>query len=66
MFSLTAPASPGGAWAETVLYRFTGGEDGGYPDGLVLGASGALYGTTFGAGVKTCDNGCGTVFALRP
>ena len=41
---------------ETILHRFTGGEDGGWPwAGLVMDASGALYGTTnsggFGGGV---------------
>jgi len=28
------------------LHTFTGGSDGGYPNGLVVGANGALYGTT--------------------
>jgi hypothetical protein len=28
VFSLKPPASPGGEWTETVLYRFTGGSDG--------------------------------------
>jgi uncharacterized repeat protein (TIGR03803 family) len=53
--------APGGA--ETVLYDFTGGLDGGYPNGgLIRDASGNLYGTTFSSGA----NGFGTVFKLAP
>jgi uncharacterized repeat protein (TIGR03803 family) len=52
---------------ETVLYNFTGGSDGGSPDGaLVLDAAGNLYGTTFGGGAL-CDHRriyCGVVFKL--
>ena len=52
---------------ETVLYRFTGGADGGSPyAGLVRDAAGNLYGTTyFGGSTAACNtNGCGTVFQL--
>jgi uncharacterized repeat protein (TIGR03803 family) len=56
--------SPVGAtWQETVLYSFTGGNDGGVPNaGLVRDASGNLYGTAqeFGTG------GYGVVFELSP
>jgi uncharacterized repeat protein (TIGR03803 family) len=63
VFSLRPPASPGGSWAETVLHAFTG-SDGNGPAGLVIGKGGALYGTTAGGGTGSCENGCGTVFAL--
>ena len=47
---------------ETVLYRFTGGDDGGNPSGgLVRDAEGNLYGTTEYANTL-CQ--CGTVFKL--
>jgi uncharacterized repeat protein (TIGR03803 family) len=46
---------------ETVLYDFTGGNDGAYPyAGLVRDSSGALYGTAVGGGAS----GVGTVFEL--
>ena len=46
---------------ETVLHRFTGGEDGAWPwAGLVMDASGAFYGTTNAGG----NYGGGVVFKL--
>jgi len=49
---------------EVVLYSFTGGADGSGPQGgLLMDASGNLYGTTFSGGAR----GNGTVFELiRP
>jgi uncharacterized repeat protein (TIGR03803 family) len=53
---------------ETVLYSFTGGTDGKFPEGrLVRDTSGNLYGTTSEGGVVNCKNftvGCGVVFKL--
>ncbi len=47
VFKLTPPATPGGAWKFTLLHTFTGGSDGGFPNGgLIFDASGTLYGTT--------------------
>lgn len=60
----------GGGWTETVLYRFSGGSDGSYPNaGLIMDVAGNLYGTTVSGGVSgpTCfTSGCGTVFKLSP
>jgi uncharacterized repeat protein (TIGR03803 family) len=59
----------GGHWDEKVLYRFRGGYDGEGPQaGLVLDASGNLYGTTTWGGDPSCNRGtgCGTVFELTP
>jgi uncharacterized repeat protein (TIGR03803 family) len=52
---------------ETVLYRFSGGTDGGYPLApLVRDATGNLYGTAeVGGDLSGCGgSGCGTVFKL--
>jgi uncharacterized repeat protein (TIGR03803 family) len=60
--------SPTGA--ETVLYNFTGGADGGNPAaGLIRDAAGNLYGTTaLGGTVGSCAHnaGCGVIFKLTP
>ena len=52
--------------AEQVLHSFSGGQDGNEPQsGLVLDASGNLYGTTDEGGSLNCARGgCGTVFEL--
>jgi uncharacterized repeat protein (TIGR03803 family) len=42
------------------LYSFTGGNDGAYPNQLLLGSDGYFYGTTSGGGT----NNCGTVFRI--
>ncbi len=56
-----------GGWSETVLYRFTGGSDGGMPQDadLLFDGSGNLYGTTMiGGSSNLCQSGCGTVYKL--
>lgn len=61
VFKLTP--NPSGDWTETILYDFTGGDNGGHPyAGVILDAQGNLYGTT-GLGGK--DN-VGVVFELKP
>ena len=63
LFSLTPPASAGGAWTKATLYRFTGGSDGWGPDGGVFITKGGLLlgATEFGGSCQFC----GTVFALE-
>ena len=56
-------------WTETVIYRFSGGTDGGYPQfgDLTFDAAGNIYGTTAYGGDLSCnssDGGCGVVFKL--
>jgi len=55
------------AGEETVLYRFSGGTDGGIPSNNLLLVGATLYGTTGAGGELSCapPNGCGTVFKLR-
>lgn len=56
-----SPSGSGG-YTETILYNFTGGQDGGGPQaGLVL-KSGSLYGTANSGGAGNA----GTVFELSP
>jgi uncharacterized repeat protein (TIGR03803 family) len=61
----------GGGWAETVLHNFTSKNgDGQKPSGLILDATGNLYGVTSYGGNSDCVSdgypGCGTVFELSP
>ena len=52
----------GSGWTNNTLYEFHDGSDGGFPEGgVILDASGDLYGTTTGGG-----SGAGTVFELSP
>jgi uncharacterized repeat protein (TIGR03803 family) len=52
----------GTSWTETVLYSFTGGADGGFPQsGPIMDSAGNLYGTTYNS-----DGGAGSVFELSP
>ena len=70
-FALAPPAAAGGAWTETVLHAFRGGQDGSHPFASLIAVSGTLYGTTFSGGGTGCTitryyPGCGTAFALTP
>jgi uncharacterized repeat protein (TIGR03803 family) len=57
-----------GAPTESVVYSFTGGEDGGNPNASLIEASdGNLYGTTIQGGLYLCvisGGDCGTVFKI--
>jgi uncharacterized repeat protein (TIGR03803 family) len=56
-------ASTNGTWTEKVLHSFGKGQDGVFPlAGVIFGANGHLYGTTYLGG----SEGAGTVFALIP
>lgn len=66
VFKLT-PSTSG--YTESVLHRFQAGSDGAYPyAGVIVDATGSLYGTTVLGGVTTCNGGtgCGTVYKLTP
>jgi uncharacterized repeat protein (TIGR03803 family) len=53
----------GGGWDETILYKFNGGNDGGFVfSGLTFDAAGNLYGTTDGWG----PYGGGVVYEITP
>lgn len=56
-------SNSGGSWTETVLYNFTGLDDGFGPGGaLIMDASGNLYGTTPDGG----SGGVGVIYELSP
>lgn len=61
VFKLTPP-SGSGAWTETTLYEFTGGNDGGESLAPLLLRRGELYGTAYTGGSA---NG-GVLFQLKP
>lgn len=63
VFQLTPPSGGSGAWTQSTLYTFQGGNDGVSPlANLIFDRAGALYGTTSGGG----DSNNGTVFKLSP
>lgn len=68
----TAGSSQVGAQVtEKVLYSFSGGTDGGGPNGAVtFDSSGNIFGTTHFGGITSCGGnvggGCGVVFELSP
>jgi uncharacterized repeat protein (TIGR03803 family) len=65
VFELTPQSD--GQWIETVLWRFTGGADGEYPEsGVLVGSAGQLYGTAISGGTAGFLHGDGTVFELTP
>jgi uncharacterized repeat protein (TIGR03803 family) len=49
---------------EKVLYSFTDGADGAYPDGGLIDVNGTRYGMAGGGGGGGCSGGCGTIFSL--
>jgi hypothetical protein len=69
VFRLTPPSHPCRSvncpWTETVLYNFTGRDDGGTPGygDLAFDAAGNIYGTTIDGGCSPYYN-CGVVFKL--
>jgi len=51
----------------TVLYTFTGGADGAFPEAaLIRDAAGNLFGTTVENGQSFCTSDCGNVFKIDP
>lgn len=50
-------------WTETVLYTFTGGQDGSLPGPVILDSAGNIYGNTYYGGSTNCQ--CGTVYELK-
>jgi len=68
VYELSPPASPGGTWAEQVLYRFQNVRGGFfYPQvNATLGNDGALYGSTRLAQNKYGYSAAGVIYRLAP
>jgi hypothetical protein len=75
VFKLIPPRNPKGSWTEQTLWTFTGGNDGAFPlSGVIMDATGALYGMANGGGntantncaFQFGDTGCGVVYKLTP
>jgi len=71
VYKLAPPAVGSTAWGFTPLYRFKGNTDGAQPaSGVILDASGTIYGTTALGGDLTGDcqlnGGCGVTYKLTP
>ncbi|MGA8384062.1 MAG: choice-of-anchor tandem repeat GloVer-containing protein, partial [Candidatus Cybelea sp.] len=65
IFELSPPASKHASWSFTILYDFTGGKDGGLPQGgLMFGRDGTLYGTA-NVGGRYGKFGDGVLFQLK-
>ncbi|HZP24066.1 MAG TPA: choice-of-anchor tandem repeat GloVer-containing protein [Terriglobales bacterium] len=60
-FGVVYQLTPGSSgWTQNLLYSFTGGSDGGFPESTVaLDSAGNLYGTTVAGGA-----GCGVVYQI--
>jgi uncharacterized repeat protein (TIGR03803 family) len=69
--------APQNTWDYSIVYRFTGAADGGYPsdDHLAVDSKGTIFGTTFvggNPGDELCPQevlglgGCGVVFKIKP
>lgn len=57
------PGSTG--WSQNVLYSFTGGADGGFPEApVLLDSAGNIDGTTIAGGNVSGRNGCGVAFQI--
>ena len=62
VYRLLPPSVPGTLWSQDVLYSFS--SQSAFPNGILVGSGGVLYGTTSGGEYPADPNG--TVFQLSP
>jgi len=58
-----------GGWTENVLYSFSAGLDGAYPQSTPVIRNGVIYGMTYAGGGNDCIGapiGCGVIYQLTP
>jgi uncharacterized repeat protein (TIGR03803 family) len=67
VFELVPPIGPPYGWTYTLLYSFTGGDDGGAPSAVSLNSEGNLIGTAQQGGlhISPCGSGCGVLFEIK-
>ncbi len=53
-------------WAFRTMYDFAGGNNGGYPAGLIVGPNNHLYGTANGTQENCRGYSCGLIFSVSP
>jgi hypothetical protein len=61
-----SPSSPPAAGTLVPIYNFTGGSDGAYPNPLVMGASGVLYGSALSCSECSSSSAYGVLFDFTP
>ncbi len=68
VFQLASPSKPGGFWQEETLHAFAEtGDRGSFPEAVIGGAHGVLFGYTLGGFPGLCvESGCGIVLQLNP
>ncbi|QGM44924.1 choice-of-anchor tandem repeat GloVer-containing protein [Methylocystis heyeri] len=66
LFELVPPVAPALSWSENILYRFTGGSDGSWPEGgLIFNARGFGSGSAIYGVANYGGSGFGAVFTLQ-
>jgi uncharacterized repeat protein (TIGR03803 family) len=69
VYDLVPPATAGGSWTRSILYRFGSDDEGAgtFPRAGLVATQGLLIGTDYVRGNTSCAKyGCGAVFALQP
>jgi len=65
VFQLVPASRPGGSWTQSVLYNFSGGQDGGNPvAGVIIDNMGRIFGTASTGGSGPLSGG--VIFRLDP
>jgi uncharacterized repeat protein (TIGR03803 family) len=65
VFQLAPSSRPGGSWIQSVLYNFSGGQDGGNPvAGVIINNMGRVFGTASTGGSGALSGG--VIFRLDP